>query len=215
MNTNEALSKTEAAISATEQKLSILDDTEAQVSDLSKSIEELSQEEADLLASDQSESKKLAALLKIRATIDVRKSSLAKLNAEIGALQDKAIALGIFADRFLCAIRDALVAFRTDQILAELGKLFKASVLLELKRFTGWSLAVAEVEDGHDRFTWVWTKPENCLANARNLRSEFNRLSAMVQSEPEIEIVTSEGWTVPVPPAGRYNRSVAFVGSKS
>jgi hypothetical protein len=212
-NTQTILESAEQAVQTVEQKLTQLNDTENKVAGLEKSIEELAQSESDLFAGDQNEEQKTKSLLKLRATADVRKSNLGKLLLEREELKDKAISLGIYADNYLCAVRDALVAARTDRVLLELGKLFTKNVIGELKRFAGFSLLVSEVEsDGKERFTWVWSRPELGLSNCQKLRAEWNRLLALVEAEPEIEILVSSGWVVPTPPA---IRGVAFAGSKS
>jgi hypothetical protein len=203
MNSQDVLQKAKAAVAAVESKLQNLNDAEKKVTELSEAIEGLVQEESDLLAGEGSEEQKTKALLRLRASSDVKKSNLGKLLIETEALREEAIELGIHSDKFICAIRDALVncpervpaPSRSAAVLTELGKLFKKNVLLELKRFVSYSLPVDEIEgNGHDRFVWVRTRQDIGLANASKLRAEFNRLSALAEVEPELEIIVGSDW---------------------
>ncbi len=212
MNTNEVLSKTEAAVVAVESKLQELTDLEQKAAQLDQEIAALTQGEQDILASNKADEIKTKKLIEARTIREVKASNLSKLKNEIAAIEGEAIALGLYANNFIGALRDALVASRTERVLEGLTQLFKPNVLLELKRFASFSLLVDEVEgNGHDRFIWVPSRLDMCLDNCKKLRAEFNRLSAMTESEPSIEIITSEGWTVPAVWGRRQD--VQFLGA--
>lgn len=194
MNTTDILQATEASVSAVESKLTELDKLSENAQALSESIAALQNDETDLLASDAKSETRVKKLVEARARLDVAKADLSKVLIENEVAKEEVISLGIHADKFLCAIRDALVHARTDRVLAELAGLFKSNVLLELKRFAQFSLLVDEVESGHDRFVWVRSRPDLGLSNASKIRAEYDRLAAMANLEANLEIVVAPIW---------------------
>jgi len=208
MNKETVLEKANSAVEAVEASLEKLNDAENKATELSEGIESLLQEETELLASEESEAVKNKSLLKIRVAVDVKKSLLAKVDAQISSLLEQTISLGIYSYNYIGAIRNALVASRKSRALAELEKLFPPTVFLDVQRYVGMSLPVHEIENGGaSQPTWVWSRPDQCLDGCRGLRSEFARLSAMVESDPDpIEI--------PTPPAN-LRHDTQFLGSLS
>ncbi len=192
MNKQTVLEKASFAVSNADAKLAELTTLETKAAELDKEIATLTQDEQAILQSDKSDESKTKKLIEARTRREVKESNLAKLKSEIEATTQETIALGIHADKFLCALRDALVAARTDQVLNALGNIFKKQVILELKRFIPFSLAVDEIEgNGNDRFVWVSTRQDLGLSNARRIRAEFNRLVAMADSEADLDIIIS------------------------
>lgn len=207
------LTAAEQAVSNVAAKLAELTILEQKSAELEQEIATLAQSEQEILQSDKSDESKTKKLIEARTRREVKESSLTKLQSTISGSTEESIALGIHADKFLCAIRDALVAARITRVLAELARLFKSSVLLELKRFAQFSLLVDEIEgNGHDRFTWVSTRKDLGLANASKIRAEFNRLVAMADSEADLDIVISPTWLgLEAPAVGPVKNNVVFV----
>jgi hypothetical protein len=197
-SSQEVIAKASESVDLVEARLNELSRLEEQAQELSDGLTQLKLYEADLLAGDKSESQKVSALTKLRIAAEVKASELKKLQSEIGAATEETIALAIASDRWLSAIRDGVSAARRTRVLAEVGAYFDPACALELKRLVGFALAVKEVED-HPRFTWVSSRPEMSLSNAKKLRQTFDHLSSLAESEPGVEFITSEAFEQPVP----------------
>jgi hypothetical protein len=170
---------------------------EQQASNLTNSLDSIKQQEADLLASDKPESKKLTDLLKLRAAVDIKAASLKAVRSEIDTAKARAIQLGVEANIVLGSIRDGLLIARKARVSDELAKFFVPKILTELRRFAQFAIIV-EVES-IDRLLFIATNQALSLANCRKLRPIFERLTELIAAEPAaIEFVVSEAWFAPV-----------------
>jgi hypothetical protein len=190
----EVLTRAEAAVAAVERKLLTLNDLEKKAGELSEAIEGLVQEESELLASEQDEQSKIKALLKLRATADVKRSSVAKIRAEIGATTDEIRLLGGKAELFLGAIRDALLLNRKQRIGAEIKSHFVKNAWLEIDRLLSAANLVREIDE-IPRLFFPANHMDTSIDSARKVRSQLDLLSSYVTVEPnEFEIIASESW---------------------
>jgi len=192
MNAQKTIARTEKAVEAIEEKLSAIEKLEAQTVELTAGIEQLKLDEADLLASDKSESQKISTLAKLRIASAVKASELAKRQSEICAVKDECISAGISADRWVNALEDALVAVRSARIVELVSEIFIRQAINELKRFVGYSLAVKELAPV--RFVWISDKPELALKNCGLMRQIFDKLAAAANSESEFDVIVGPGW---------------------
>src|ERR1700704_1486126 len=100
------LERASASVAAVDGLLTHIDRLNDNAKDLESSVEASKQSESEILESDAPESKKVAALLKSRAELDVRSANLAKIRNEIGALQAELRPVGDKVQLFLGALID-------------------------------------------------------------------------------------------------------------
>jgi hypothetical protein len=194
MQTDEVLQRTEAAVVAVESKLTELDKLHLQASKLADLIQQAHDSEAEILASDASESSKVNSLLRVRAQRDARSAGLTATRAEIGAVEQEVIALGAKASLWLGALKDALTAEAKARVGAQVKDLFIKQAHIELDRLLNYSLAVRAIDE-MDPLFFISANVPISLASARKIRATFDTLAAAVKSVELSEVIAGETWS--------------------
>jgi hypothetical protein len=189
MNKETIISRTSSAVEVVESKLFELNSLTAQSVSLESGIAELDNAEKEVLSSDKSEDSKVKSLLSQRARRDVKVSALATVKADIAATEDELIQLGISADKWINAIRDGLSASRRLAAEAQLAAILIPEAKIEAQRLSRQAKSVHEIDKNFSRLVWVSSRRDASLANSRKVRGIFDRLSALVAVESEIEFI--------------------------
>jgi len=210
------LTATEQSVQSVEQTLAELTDVENKITELEENISELSQFEAELLAGDQNEEQKTKSLLKLRATVDVRKSNVGKFVLEREALKDEIFFLAVRANNLLGAVEQALISHRVETVCNLLSQVFDPAVVRQMREYANYSLPVKALS----REPFIFVQPRFDLTEdaAKKMRAVWDRLVAAVNSEEtEPAFVAPKIWLEPVvrTSIAPMNREVQFAGSKS
>jgi hypothetical protein len=187
MKTTEVLTRAEASVKLVEAKLAELKKLENDKQALAESIEETKQSEADILAGSQAEESKVKALLKVRTTLEVRQSNLAKLTSAIDAAKDDVRAAGDRANLFFGALYDALIVATRARLVEQLKAIFIPRAIPEIQKYLAYSIAVDQIEKQIGR-----------SHTPAQIRQAFDKLRALAESEENLEVITSESWSEPV-----------------
>jgi hypothetical protein len=208
----------EQSIQAVEQTLTEFHDLEIKVTELEKGIEKLAQSEADILAGEGSEERKTQNILKLRATVDVRKSNVGKLVLEREALKDEIFFLTVRANNLLGAVEQTLIAHRTEAVCEKLSEIFEPEVVKQMRNYASYSKPVKELS--RDQFVLIQSRSDLYLDAASKMRGVWNALLAAVNNEsvgPMFGPVPDSWLSEPAvrPVSAPMNRDVAFAGGKS
>jgi len=189
------LERAEASVAAVDNLLTKLDSLNNDQKTLSESIAASKANEADILASDAKEGPKINSLLRVRAELDVRSASLAKVGGEIAATQEELRIAGQKANLFLGALIDALTVARRERVTELLKGIFIERAIKELTSYLPYSLLLQEVEPGVERLQFYpVARVSDNVATARKVRPTFDALKSLVESEEHIELVVGAAW---------------------
>jgi hypothetical protein len=209
MKINELSQRTEASIAHLRQKLSQLDQLSEKAKSIELEIEKLRAEEQNILAGEDTDARKLSALLKVRASIDIQAANLDKVKAAIVDVEDHACAAAECTVKYFSAIRDFLLPVRKAKVLAQLRDIFDSNALLMLEGMLGAAIAVKEVELATQFPHMSLNNVLGAIANCRKLSAIADTLLGFLrQEDPEAEAIVGD--FVPVVRA-RPSQGPAFV----
>jgi hypothetical protein len=191
MNKNEVLQRAAASVAAVESHLTRLDELTAQANELTSAIEELNQSEVSLLASDESNEKKLKKLLEVRAKLSIQQANLGKNRNAIDAATEDVKSAATTANLWTGSLIDALVPARKARILEQLRTIFDEQAILALEGCLDAALIVKEVAAA-ERFYW---SEVNGITDSRKIRATFDKLATYTEAEsPDFEIIAGDNW---------------------
>jgi DNA repair exonuclease SbcCD ATPase subunit len=202
----------QSTIAAIEKKLDTLNDQLTKLGDLveqeAKQQEKLTglrEGEKEIFAdSTLSESKKINSLLRQRATFDVAKDDLEKLQASIRDLKVSVIGAGIEAHQLVDCLSAAVRQARKDQCTLQLTAFFEERFLWKLPELLDHAKAVKEIDD-LERPMFVGANImmlEHEAKNAENsnleychkLRSLYETLAKMSEAHSELLVPIPDSW---------------------
>lgn len=165
----------ESAVTEAESKLAQLDVLVQTHSELTSNIESLSQQRNDVLAGDESDTRKVATMQKLDLTAEVRRSDLAKVADQIEEAKQAVIAAGISASQAIHTLKDNLIAAAKTAAKEVLLSVFDNSVVKLLEPYLNHAKAVKALAIDHLPFVGP-DKTDHNLAMTARVRGQLETL---------------------------------------
>jgi len=209
------ITATENSVKLVETKLEALDKLTNDEKALTESIAALQNDEANLLAGDQEEGAKLKALLKLRATTDIKKADRKKLEIEKETTFNELVHIALRSHGWLNAIDDILRAHRIESVTQKLSEIFPEKWFKQLQIHAKEATSVQELQ--RDRAHFPPNRPDLSLHYARQTKLVWDKLrSELEKEESEIEFPIPADWLQPVALVRReLAKDTQFVVSRS